>query len=831
MIGQTINHYQITAKLGAGGMGEVYLAQDTQLGRQVAVKLLSIEKSSEDESRQRFIHEARAQAMLNHPNIATFYEVGELDGRAFIVMEYIEGRSLLDTVNSEKLSPADILGLIVQAAEGLQAAHEQGIIHRDIKPENIMVTPKGLVKITDFGLARWKGATTITKSGTLMGTVSYMSPEQAEGRKVDHRSDIFSLGVVLYELICRQRPFAGDAEAAVLYELTSQAPEPLARYCRDAPDELNRIVMKCLAKRPDERYQTCADLIADLRISSQGTDTAPRDYHAPGRKMLAVLPFENMGSAGDEYFADGMTEEITSRLAAIRGLGVISRTSAMQYKGTSKRIKEIAAELGVDYILEGSVRWSRDADGQSRLRITPQLIQASDDTHLWSERYDRIMDDVFAIQSEIADRVIEQLEIELHPSEMDTGDRQQTENLEAYHAYLRGRFFAGKPHFMLENWTEAVRSFKRAVELDPHYAIAHAELSRAHARLYYLRADLTEERQDLARRSIERALELAPDSPEVRLAFGYYHFWARRDAERALEEFAVAARGIPEGAEVLEAKGEALRHLGRWHEALDQFREGCKLNPRNASVAVELSETNWCMRRYTEAAAISDEAIALAPDQVWPYLIKVFNFWSWKAALDDSRAALESMPQKGSWTVWAWFWQEVYEKRYTEALDRLSADGSEWILLKTWARPKALLRAYVHELTGESDLAREQYTAAKTLLEQEVQEHPDDPRYRSSLAIASAALGHKERAVQMGKRAVELYPVSVDAFYGLPYVIDLAHVHAIIGEKKLALDLIDTCLSSPSWLSVAYLQIDPRWDHLRDHPGFKELLEKGHTVF
>jgi len=237
------------------------------------------------------------------------------------------------------------------------------------------------------------------------------------------------------------------------------------------------------------------------------------------------------------------------------------------------------------------------------------------------------------------------------------------------------------------------------------------------------------------------------------------------------------------------------------------------------------------MRRYSEAAENCDDAIALAPDQGWPYLIKAFNSWCWKAALDDSRAALEAMPQGHSWAVWAWFWQNVFEKRYAEALRRLSVGDNEWIRLKTWARPKALFRAYVHEQVGDSDLARTEYTAAKTLLEQEVQRCPDDPRYRSSLAIASAALGNREQAVQEGKRAVELYPVSEDAFYGQPFLIDLAHVYTLIGEEDSALDLLDTCLSSPTWLSVPYLQVDPRWDRLRDHPGFQSLLAKGHKVF
>jgi serine/threonine protein kinase/tetratricopeptide (TPR) repeat protein len=831
MIGETISHYKITAKLGAGGMGEVYLAEDLDLGRKVAVKFLSADKSSDEESRQRFIHEARAQAMLNHPNVATFFEVGESDGRAFIVMEYIEGVPVRQYIEETKPSIETILDLAIQIGSGLRAAHDKGVIHRDVKPDNIMVTSDGLVKITDFGLARWMGATTLTKTGTRMGTAFYMSPEQAEGRRVDHRSDIFSLGAVLYELFTGQRPFVGDNEAIVLYELTSKEPEPLARYCRDVPDDLCRIVMKCLAKRPEERFQSCADLVADLTALARGAGSVSADAPGHDRAMLVVLPFENMGAPDDEYFADGITEEITSRLSAMQGLGVISRTSAMQYKGTDKRIRQIAAELSVDYVLEGSVRWSRNPDGHSRLRITPQLIQASDDTHLWSERYDRVMDDVFAIQSEIAEKVISQLQIQLHPFDPDIAEHRHTASLDAYHAYLRGRFYAGKPHFDLDNWMEAIRNFQLAVTLDPDYALAHAELARAHARLYYLRADPSEERCDLAWRSITKAQELAPEAPEVRFSLGYYYFWAKRDAQRALEEFAAIASGLAERALLLDAKGEALRHLGRWPEALEQFQEGCRLDPRNASLIVELAETCWWMRRYADADALSDDAIALAPDQMWPYLTKAFNSWCWNGALDDSRAALEAMPRLGHWGVWSWFWQEVYEKRYTEALKRLTAIRGDWLSLKIGIRPKALLHAYIHEWTGDSSAAIAEFKKALSMLEPEIEAHPNDPRYRSSLAIVCAALGQRDRAVQEGQRAVELYPVSKDAVYGWPYVIDQAHVYTLLNEPKSAVELLDSCLSVPNWITVAYLKVDPRWNRLHDDRGFQRLLERGDIVF
>ncbi len=296
MIGQTVSHYKIVEKLGEGGMGEVFLAEDMSLGRKVAVKFLSSDKASDPESRQRFVHEARAQAMLSHPNIATFYEVGEAENQVFIVMEYIEGQPLSRLASAEKLSLPEILDLAIQVCEGLQAAHEKGITHRDIKPENVLVTVKRHAKITDFGLAKWKGATTLTKTGARMGTAFYMSPEQVEGKKVDNRTDIFSLGVVLYELLCARRPFEGDTDTAIFYDLINTQPQPLARFARNLPDQLEKIVMKCLAKKPEERYQSAADLVADLRIERKNLEHArssglkpAAEIAKPKKRMLKIL--------------------------------------------------------------------------------------------------------------------------------------------------------------------------------------------------------------------------------------------------------------------------------------------------------------------------------------------------------------------------------------------------------------------------------------------------------------------------------------------------------------------------------------------------------------
>ena len=481
MIGKTVSHYKILEELGRGGMGVVYRAEDTKLDRIVALKFLAPHAIGGEDDRARFLHEAKAEAALSHPNICTIYEIGEADGQPFIAMQCVEGQDLGDVIGQGPVKINKAVDIALQAAAGLQEAHEKDIVHRDIKPANIMINTKGRVKIMDFGLAKALGRTMLTRADSTLGTYAYMSPEQSRGDDVDSRTDIWSLGVVLYEMITGRLPFKGDYEQAVVYSILSEEPEPVTALRTGVPMELERIVSKCLRKDPGRRYQGMADLAADLKqvqetfTSAGRTGTvvpapAPRTLGArwpwvviavplvvaaalvvpklfraergtsavDDRKMLVVLPFENLGSPDDEYFAAGMTEEITSRLAAVSGLGVISRTSAVQYGREGKTLRQIGNDLGVGYVLEGTVRWNKGAAGGSRVRVTPQLIQVSDDTHLWAETYDRVIEDIFAVQSEIAEKIIGQLGVTMLDRERDIVEARPTENLLAYETYLRG---------------------------------------------------------------------------------------------------------------------------------------------------------------------------------------------------------------------------------------------------------------------------------------------------------------------------------------------------------------------------------------------------------
>jgi serine/threonine-protein kinase len=519
-----------------------------------------------------------------------------------------------------------------------------------------------------------------------------------------------------------------------------------------------------------------------------------------------------------------MTEEITSRLAVVSGLGVISRTSAFQYDRTGKSIKQVGEDLGVDYVLEGTVRWARQAD-MSRVRITPQLIRVADDTHVWAEAYERVIEDIFQIQSDIAGEVIEQLGVALLEPERGSVKSKPTENPEAYNAYLRGLHYARLPSFSEEVQRLRIEAFQRAVELDPGFALAHAELSRAHSYHYHSGFDRTEERLAMAKREVDRAAELAPDSPEVHLALGYYHYFGQRDYDPALEEFAIAESGMPNDAGLLAATAYVYRRQGRWEEAVANFEKALELDPMDAETANDLGMAYQSLRRYLDAVRKYDRSIALAPDQAMAYALKAWSYYLWKGTTGEARATLEAMPQSGDFTVvFVWHWLEFYEGNYQEALDLVSSDSVD-SLSWGWASTD-LMRARAYEFLQKPDLAREAYDAARAVLEEGLRNRPDDGRLHQQLGDALAGLGRKEEAIRHGKRAVELNPVSKDAADGPDAVENLAEIYTMVGEYDAALDRLEYLLSIPSTVSIPYLRLYRRWEPLWDHPRFKELEER-----
>lgn len=518
MIGQTVSHYHVLEKLGQGGMGVVYKAEDTKLKRIVALKFLPPELIRDTDAKARFIREAQAASTLQHNNICTIHEIYETDdGQMFICMDYYEGETLRSKIDLSPLNLDETIEIGIQIARGLAAAHEAHEIHRDIKPANIMITSKNEVKLLDFGLAKLARKTKLTAEGTTLGTVAYMSPEQTRGEAVDHRTDIWSLGAILHELLTGESPFKGDYDQAVVYSIINEEPKPISEIREDVFPELQVIINKCLMKDPEMRYQNARHLITDLQhLTKKPEDSTlstpaeqkegrkktfvyalsimfvailavilifivfPQTFKTASdseRHMLVVLPFENLGSIDNVYFTDGITDEITGRLGTVASIGVISRNSAMHYAGKVWETKKVGKELNVEYIIAGTVRWAYSAGEGDRVRITPCLIRVSDDTELWAKSFDRVIEDIFVIQSEIAMKVVQQLGITLRQSEQQSVEKGPTDNLEAYQAFLQGRHYARSPHFTVDNWKRVIQSYQRAVELDSNFAVAYAKLA------------------------------------------------------------------------------------------------------------------------------------------------------------------------------------------------------------------------------------------------------------------------------------------------------------------------------------------------------------------
>jgi serine/threonine protein kinase/Tfp pilus assembly protein PilF len=848
--GTMVSHYRIVEKIGAGGMGEVYLAEDTQLDRKVALKFLPPHLCQDEDCRKRFRREAQAAAKLSHPNIIHVYDVAEYQGRPFFAMEHVEGRPLRD-VGSEELDLDRIVGIAIQLCDGLHSAHAAGVTHRDIKPSNIIIDSSGRPRLLDFGLATVKGGEHLTKTGSTLGTVGYMSPEQIEGKATDARSDLFSLGVVLYELIANKSPFRRDDDTATLKAILQDTPEPLARYKSDVPDDLQRIVSKLLEKDPSLRYQSATGVIPDLKkfapsrtsgivIEKKSNwwnryvvpsavvvllivlgfwyfgDRTAYTSSADERKMLAVLPFENLGGPEDESFADGITEEITSRLAKLSGLGVISRTSAMKYKNSEKTLRQIGEELGVEYILEGTVRYAR-ADDAQRARINPQLIRVVDDTHVWTESYDHILDDIFGIQSEIAQKVADALDVSLLQSERATLADRPTENLDAYQAYL-----AAKRH---DRDSMAVRMCELAIELDPEFALAYAELSITHSHMYQTLDDHTEGRLRKAKEAVDQALILQPNLPEAHLAMGYYHYWGFRDYDRALEEFEIARQGLPNDPQILMAVAYIWRRLNRFADAVDMMKEALRLDPQDNDIANIISGTYIWMHDYREALDYIDRAISIRPDVAGQRVRKSFIYLL-KGDLVKARETLTAAPGSERYSI-SWALLEMHARNYEAALGHVKSLEFEYFLpsLSFWTIDQ--WKGALYNVLGQPEQAQIAYDSARIFLESHREEFGEYPGYHSSLGIVYAALGRKEDALREGRLAVDRYPFSRDAMAAITRRRELAYIYTAAGEYDAALDLLEQLIEPPSYMvTPATLHSSFVWDRLRDHPRFQALLDK-----
>jgi eukaryotic-like serine/threonine-protein kinase len=657
--GHRLGPYAIEAPLGAGGMGEVYRARDVRLDRTVAVKILPPELAVDERYRQRFEREARAASALSHPHIAHVYDVGEQDGTHFIAMEHVEGENLRQLVTRGPLDVDRVVELGAQIASALEEAHARGVVHRDVKSANAVVTPKGQVKVLDFGLARRErdGASPLdseqvtearTQAGVVVGTVPYMSPEQALGKELDARTDLFSLGVVLYELATGRLPFVGDTATQTIDQICHATPVELGASRKDVPAELERIVRKCLEKDRDRRYASARDLLVDLRNlqrdRASGTGpvvAAPRrdsrrlvvlaaaallaavavgaglllraGARGPGVGSVAVLPFENAtGDPANEYLGDGISESLINRLSTLPGLRVISRRSAFAFKGKPLGPAEIGRKLGVDALLLGSL-----AQRGASLAISAELVSVRDDRQLWGERYTRPADDVLKVEGEIAATIARTLRRALSGEEQQRLARGATADPEAYRLYLKGRDHVAGTVVEMD---KSVDYLQQAVARAPDFALAHASLAEAYTRQAFLRGSGRAEPASKARAAVSRALELDPDLAEARAALGSVLFYFEWDWAGAEAEFQRALALNPGSRTVQEEYGNFLSAMGRLDEGLARSREAALLDPLSVGPVHDIGINFMARGDYEESAASFRRAIEIDPNWTWGYI-------------------------------------------------------------------------------------------------------------------------------------------------------------------------------------------------------------------
>jgi serine/threonine protein kinase/Tfp pilus assembly protein PilF len=863
-------------ELGRGAMGVTYRATDTSLQRKVALKIIKTDIAERSaDARERFMREARAAAALRHENIATVYQFGmRLEtGQYFYAMELIEGETLDERVR--RAGPLDARTTIrigQQIASALAAAEKHGLVHRDLKPANLMlVSPDGetitnkklLVKIIDFGLAKAIHSQSDPKSLTqdrFVGTPAFASPEQFEHFPLDVRSDIYSLGETLWFALTGKTPFAGRSVDEIQRAQKSNVLPIEQLKAAHVPHRLRSLLESMLALEPTSRPGT-GELAARLQRCSPEARTARNTraslvvatvvvfalstlfvfqrsrvekaaLNPAPDKSIAVLPFENRSEdKANAYFADGIQDEILTRLSNIADLKVISRTSTRQYQSKPGNLREIAKQLGVANIVEGSVQKVAD-----QVRVNVQLVNAETDSHLWAETYDRKLTDIFGVESEIAKRIAESLQATLTGSEEQALAVKPTNNPEAYDAYLRGLAFEARSTYSNDALRRARESYQRAVELDPNFAIAWARLSQADASLYFVRADQTATRRDAAKRALENAQGLAPDSPETLLALGYYQYWVLRDYELARATFGRISKMLPGSSEVPHALGGVARREGHWDESIAYWEAALILDPRNLDLLADTAWTYAMLRQFPSALKLYDRALDIAPDD--PDLIAAkASVYQAEGNLQEAARLVavvnEEIPSEDAFIVR--ITQLRLERNHTEAIRLLQARAAQFQSAPEIDKgTNQVILAFAQRLAGDTGGAKLTAEQARKTLTALGKDQPDNSFFAQQLSLANAVLGDKDAALKEADRAIMLLPSAKDPISGPTREEVLALIQMIFGETNRPISTLSRLLQTPyiSWLydpmpvTPALLRLDPIWDPLRADPAFQKLCQK-----
>jgi TolB-like protein/Flp pilus assembly protein TadD len=860
--------YELLEQIGRGGQGVVFRARQKSLNRIVALKVIGLGNWATEAHLKRFRLEAEAAARLEHPGIVPIHEVGERDGSCYFSMKFVEGGQLDEVVKQTPMPIRQAAELIAKVARTVHYAHEHGILHRDIKPGNILLDAKGEPHLTDFGLARLvESESSVTHTLDVLGTPSYMAPEQAVGNNaaVSSVTDVYGLGAVLYQLLTGQPPFAGGTTYETIKLLLDTEPRKPRQLNPKIDRDLSTICLKCLEKDPKRRYSSALALAEDLERWLKHEPILARHTGIVGRSRkwvrrnpssallaaclvalaaaagwivwkselighpvttgIAVLPFENLSEQKEDgAFVDGVQDDVLTKLAKIADLKVISRTSVMDYHG-KRNLRQIGNDLRVSHVLEGSVRRTG-----THLRLNAQLIDTRSDTHVWAEQYDRDLNDLFAIQSEIAQKVAERLNAKVTSAERMAIEEKPTADLAAFELYSRANNIWGIT-WGREDALQAIDLLNQAVARDSSFLEAYCKLAVIHDQLYFYGLDHTPARLAAAEAAVEKAFRIRPNAGEAHLARAFHLYNGYLDYNGALAELEIARRSMPNDSRIFSVIGYIQRRQRRWEESTRNLERAIELDPRNLNALGNIADSYGMIRRYAEQKSKLDRMLAIEPNNVGVKAVRAFVEVDWKAdtgplhqLIDEIRATNPAAMPK---IAFRWLPCALAERDIAAAKDALLVADEFPLGINAVNFTRSFAEGVIARMTNDEHKAQLAFTAARAEQEKTVQAQPDYGPAWCVLGVIDAALGRKEAALREGRRAVELLPVEKDPVNGMVMIKYLAMIAAWVGEKDLACEQLATAVRYPTSgmdLSYGELKLMPWWDSLRGDPRFEKIV-------